>query len=77
VSKCQRKSKKCFASLKKGEGESNQAARPRSKQARSKKQEAEAEEEEEDEEDEAITHRKSYTQQVSKCRRKSKKVKQV
>ena len=31
----------------------------------------------EEEEDEAITRSKSYTQQVSKCRRKSKKVKQV
>ena len=30
-----------------------------------------------EEEDEAITRSKSYTQQVSKCRRKSKKVKQV
>ena len=43
------------------------------------KQEAGGEEEEEDDkdEDEAITRSKSYTQQVSKCRRKSKKVKQV
>ena len=44
------------------------------------KQEAGEEEEEqgeEEDEDEAITRSKSYTQQVSKCRRKSKKVKQA
>ena len=42
------------------------------------KQEAGEEEEEQgEEEDEAITRSKSYTQQVSKCRRKSKKVKQA
>jgi hypothetical protein len=45
------------------------------------KQEAGEEEEkqgeEEEDEDEAITRSKSYTQQVSKCRLKSKKVKQA
>ena len=43
---------------------------PTQKKKGASKQEAE------EEEDEAITQSKSYTQQVSKCRRKSKKVKQ-
>ena len=46
------------------------------KQEAGEEEEEQGEEEEEDE-DEAITRSKSYTQQVSKCRRKSKKVKQA
>ena len=64
-----------FSKFKKGKGESNQAARARSKQEAAEEEEEEEEKEEED--DEAITRSKSYTQQVSKYRRRSNQVKQV
>ena len=47
------------------------------KKGASKQEAAEEEEEKEEEEDEAITRSKSYTQQVPKCWRKSKKNKQI